>query len=252
MKSYYSIVVFLALVLSSVLAGVLSCKSAENAIVQDLDRALERTLAQKQELWITPDTIRDYRNNITLPQVRHHAYIAYCLPQEQRPRMSSHAMTWHKAGQTMAFHGYAECSLATVFSISDQRLSFSLFMLTILWGLLSLLFKRKIAPMPLNEQCEAIFGGIYYHDAEDTFYNLNHERIHLTPMQLELMKLFFASNNHRLSKEEICSSLWPKKENASETLYALIKRIRPVLSKNSSLTIDSDRGKAYRLTENNS
>ena len=37
-------------------------------------------------------------------------------------------------------------------------------------------------------------------------------------MQQQLMEMFFRSDTHLLTKAEICDALWPKKEDASETL----------------------------------
>lgn len=56
------------------------------------------------------------------------------------------------------------------------------------------------------------------------------------------------SDGHTLSKQDICRRLWPKKPDASATLYTLIKRIKPVIEANSSLKIESDRGRSYTLT----
>jgi DNA-binding response OmpR family regulator len=85
-------------------------------------------------------------------------------------------------------------------------------------------------------------------DNEKIFYNVQGQPIKLTPMQQQLMEMFFTSSNHQLSKTEICDTLWPKKPDANETLYTLIRRLKPVIEKNSNLKIESDRGKAYRLT----
>ena len=62
-----------------------------------------------------------------------------------------------------------------------------------------------------------------------------------------LMEMFFLSPTHSLTKSEICAALWPKKPDASETLYTLIKRLKPVIEQHSDLKIESDRGKAYEL-----
>ena len=72
-------------------------------------------------------------------------------------------------------------------------------------------------------------------------------KIQLTPMQQRLMEMFFNSPSHSLTKAEICAALWPGKPDASETLYTLIKRLKPVVERHSSLRIASDRSKAYRL-----
>ena len=66
-------------------------------------------------------------------------------------------------------------------------------------------------------------------------------------MQHSLVELFFTAEDHTLSKQEICDRLWPKKPDASDTLYTLIKRTKPILEANSNLKIESDRGRSYSL-----
>ena len=82
---------------------------------------------------------------------------------------------------------------------------------------------------------------------EGTFYDTRGQRIKLTPMQQQLMEMFFSSESHLLTKTEICDALWPKKPDASETLYTLIRRLKPVVEQHSNLKIESDRGRAYEL-----
>ena len=67
-------------------------------------------------------------------------------------------------------------------------------------------------------------------------------------MQHHLLTMFFLSPSHELSHREIADALWPKKPDASETLYTLIRRLKVVLSQHSSLTIIVDRGRSYSLT----
>jgi DNA-binding SARP family transcriptional activator len=64
------------------------------------------------------------------------------------------------------------------------------------------------------------------------------------------MMMFFSSDDHKLSKQEICDELWPKKPDASDTLYTLIKRIKPIIQIKGNLKIISERGKDYKLTVN--
>ena len=92
------------------------------------------------------------------------------------------------------------------------------------------------------------YGGLCYAEAEGAFYDVQGQRIKLTPMQQQLMEMFFRSDAHQLTKTEICDALWPKKPDASETLYTLIRRLRPIIEEHSDLKIESDRGKSYGLT----
>jgi DNA-binding response OmpR family regulator len=66
-------------------------------------------------------------------------------------------------------------------------------------------------------------------------------------MQHTLLEMFLKSDDHTLTKQEICDRLWPKKPDANDTLYTLIRRIKPIIEANSNLKIESDRGKSYSL-----
>ena len=116
-------------------------------------------------------------------------------------------------------------------------------MVGILWLLGCLWYTRKNKPRILVQGLS--YGGIVLH--QDTFMTLSGEQIHLTPMQHSLLKMFITSDTHTLSKQEICDQLWPKKPDASDTLYTLIRRIKPIIEVHSSLKIESDRGKSYSL-----
>ena len=92
------------------------------------------------------------------------------------------------------------------------------------------------------------YGGLRFAEAEGTFYDAAGRRIKLTRMQQQLLEMFFRSETRQLTKTEICDALWPKKPDASETLYTLISRLKPVIEQHSDLKIESDRGRAYELT----
>ena len=87
-----------------------------------------------------------------------------------------------------------------------------------------------------------------YSEDEDAFYNAHYETAPSTPMQHQLMQMFFPFHHHQLSKSEICDALWPKKDDPSETLFTLIAASE-TSHRNSNLKIEVDRGRAYRLTD---
>ena len=91
-----------------------------------------------------------------------------------------------------------------------------------------------------------LYGGLALVDGR--FVDAKGSVVKLTPMQQQLMEMLWQSPSHRLSKTEICDALWPKKENASETLYTLIRRLKPIVEEHSNLKIEADRGRAYELT----
>ena len=137
----------------------------------------------------------------------------------------------------------ANCSFATTFMMSDQKASGSLFVFGALWLLGSLWYVRRNKPELIVQGLA--YGGIVFHD--DKFMTVSGEEIRLTPMQHSLLKIFITTDTHTLSKQEICDRLWPKKPDASDTLYTLIRRIRPIIETHSTLKIESDRGKSYSL-----
>ena len=91
-----------------------------------------------------------------------------------------------------------------------------------------------------------LYGGLSLQDGR--FVNAKGCEVKLTPMQQQLMEMLWQSPSHQLSKAEICDALWPKKPDASETLYTLIRRLKPIIEEHSDLKIESDRGKSYGLT----
>lgn len=135
--------------------------------------------------------------------------------------------------------------MADILSMSNQRTSLALTLMAMIWAIASLYYHRR--KQPWNHEAD-MFGTMCYSQDEDSFYNQESgQAIKFTPMQHQLMQLFFNNMHHQLSKQEICDALWPKKPDASETLYTLIRRIKPVIEQNSNLMIESERGKSYRL-----
>jgi DNA-binding response OmpR family regulator len=151
--------------------------------------------------------------------------------------------TWQKD-----FTCYARCSAATIFSLSDQRPATVLWSVTLLWGMFCLYLRmRKGTALPA--QGALTYGGLTYSETEDRFLNGTGEAVRLTPMQRQLLRMFFSSPSHRLRKTEICDTLWPRKPDANDTLYTLVKRLRPIIEEHSSLRIESDRGCSYQLKD---
>ena len=88
----------------------------------------------------------------------------------------------------------------------------------------------------------------YTHCSEAPIFSLSDQRpAALLWLLTGFWAMFFQSPSHSLSKAEICEALWPKKPDASDTLYTLIRRLKPVIEQHSDLKIESDRSKSYRL-----
>ena len=226
------ILIFLLLCLTAMATSCGSYRKAERNIENDLKQALAKTINEKGMETMRQDSIRAYRSiartegemmtiavgdetlrrHLRNPQLGEMAFITYTVRCE-------------RGGWKVTFDTEAKCSAVMIWSLSDQRLSAWLAVMALLSLALSFRGRRQGQPITM-----------------DSF-----SATHLTPMQRQLMEMFVASGSHRLSKHEICDALWPKKDDASETLYALISRLKRELDKTSSFDIISDRGRAYIL-----
>lgn len=233
-KQQRAVVVLFALILASSLTSFTSYSCTSRLVNKDMDRALQLTMREQQCDVITQDTIGLFNSHLQMEALRGKATLAVDTRQKK-------------------FTCYASCSAATIFLLSDQRLATVLWSLSILWGLFCfyLHFKKKSQMILLSKEGLQVYGGLTYSEQEDMFLTSSGERIRLTPMQQQLLGMFFSAPSHSLLKSEICDALWPKKPDASDTLYTLIRRLRHIVEKQSSLRIESDRGKSYQLKDSN-
>ena len=226
MKQQYLVIVLFVLIVASCATSLGSYRATERLVADDMSQALSSALAQQQSDVITQDTIRTFNSNLQIAELRGKATIAVDTKGRE-------------------FRAYARCSEATIFSLSDQRLTAVLWSMTLLWAAFCF-YRRRHEMLQMAGMLQ--YGGLCFAEAEGTFYDAKGQRIKLTPMQQQLLEMFFRSEAHQLTKTEICDALWPKKPDASETLYTLIRRLKPVVEQHSNLKIESDRGRAYELT----
>lgn len=226
MKQNHAATILFALILASMMTSLGSYRMTARAVEADMDRALALTMAEQQDEVISPDTIRTFNSHLQIAALRGKATLAV----DARGRQ---------------FRAYAHCPGATVLGLTDQRPSAVMWILTAAWAVFCLYGRHRqenvLPDGPLN------YGGLRYAEQERCFYDAQGQQVRLTPMQQQLMEMFFRSPGHQLSKTEICDALWPKKTDASETLYALISRLKPIVEQHSELKIESDRGRAYIL-----
>lgn len=225
MKQKYAVIVFLVLIAASGLTSFSSYSATEQLVDDDMSQALALALDEQQSDVISADTIRVFNSYLQLEQLRGHAMLAVDTRQK-------------------GFRCEAKCSAATIFSMSEQRPALALWTLAMLWAAFCL-YRRK-QEMPLLAGLPH-YGDLRFSESEARFFDAEGQHVKLTPMQQQLMELFFRAPNHTLSKTEICETLWPKKEDANETLYTLIRRLKPIVEQHSNLKIEADRGKAYEL-----
>lgn len=223
-------VIFVFIMLCALCSSVCNYKNAENKITRDVNNALKLTLAEMPNDVVNADTISCYRSHLTIAELKDTACIA----------MTSVRRAGRQETQMVA---QANCNFMTIMMISDQRASGALLFAGVLWIMCSMLYMRRFKPEMFAEGLT--YGSIIF--ANDQFVTAKGEPIHFTPMQHSLMEMFMKTTSHSLSKQEICDRLWPKKPDASDTLYTLIKRVKPILEANSNLKIECDRGKSYTL-----
>ena len=225
MKQKYAVIVFLVLIAASGLTSFTSYSATERLVEDDMSQALALALDEQQSDVISADTIRVFNSHLQLNQLRGHAMLAVDTRQK-------------------GFRCEARCSAATIFSMSEQRPALVLWITAMLWAVFCFYRRKQVIPMLTGVQQ---YGGLNYAESEGRFFDTEGQHVKLTPMQQQLMEMFFRSESHLLTKTEICEALWPKKEDASETLYTLIRRLKPIIEQHSDLKIEADRGKAYEL-----
>lgn len=271
-----SVAVFLTLMLTSLLAGRHNYCKARNEITADLNQALAQTLKERKDYIITQDTIRVYKQlrktsggqvliavsderfcrYLKDKRLQQAAFITFDVVDSdfQNNSLGDQAVCSDTlivkdkhAGETLALKGYARLSVASILGMSDQRIPAACMISAFLWAMLSWLYLRK-----KQEGSEAVtgFGGLVYSEVDQRFYTAAHTPIRFTPMQQQLMLLFWNAPSHSLTKEDICAALWPKKEDANDTLYTLIRRLKPIVEEHTNLKIVADRGRNYSLEIN--
>lgn len=270
------VIVFLTLMLSSLLAGRHSYCTAKEELTADLNQALALIVKEKTRPVITQDTIRTYKQlrkvsggkvliavaderfcrYLKNKRLKESAFLTFDVVDNQYtghttdgPAICSDTLIIEDPTlqETLALKGYTRLSAAAVFGLSDQRLSAGLMIAAFLWGIFVRLSLRR-TKKEVEMQVESIgFGGLVYSETDNCFYNANHDLIHFTPMQEQLIRMFWDAPSHTLTKEEICTALWPKKDDANDTLYTLIRRLKAIIERHTNLKIVADRGKSYSL-----
>ena len=219
MKQRLPIVVLFALIVASSLFSLNSYRTTELMVTEDMNQALAKALEEQQSEVISADTIRVFNNYLQTEDLKGKAVLALDTEKGFQPR--------------------PQVSTATILALSDQRPSMVLWSMVVLWGMYCLYQHRRRMAM-------GMFGGLALQ--EGSFVDAKGCVVRLTPMQQQLMEMLWQSPSHKLSKTEICDALWPKKEDASETLYTLVRRLKPIIEEHSNLKIEVDRGRAYGLT----
>ncbi|WP_300730031.1 winged helix-turn-helix domain-containing protein [uncultured Bacteroides sp.] len=250
MKPITAIIVFFSLMIPALCLSWGNYSATKEYIIEDVNQALAKTIQTRNCNRITNDTIQAFRANLTMAQLKESSYLSLCTDEPSRSVFCSDTMIYRTGNEIMYIRAYPNCSKAAVFWMSEQELPLMLFVCSLLWGLFSFVYMKKkgeteVVAYPVASMIEV--GTLSFSESENLFYNDRKEAVYFTPMQLQLMKMFMESENHQLSVDDICNKLWPGKDNAKETLYTLIRRLKPIVEKNSNVRIVAEKGHYYAL-----
>ena len=259
----YGMFIPLALMIASIITCCFSYSNAKQTIANDLNDAMFALANENSELWTRPDTIAAIRHmyetthkpliyqasdvNFRNPSLKDEVYFTLALVDTNN---GSHRIGGNKIasdsiiimperaadGLAIQVQGFADCSVASIFSASDQTLPGILFSLSILSMASMLIWKRKETVTP-----EAEFIAIPTSPSLDG--------IKLTPMQRQLAQMLLEAPGMKVDKRSLCESLWGNKSNAEESLYTLVKRTKNALAQ-ANMEIVCNRGDSYELRIN--
>lgn len=259
----YGMFIPLALMIASIITCCFSYSNAKQTIANDLNDAMFALANENSELWTRPDTIAAIRHmyetthkpliyqasdvNFRNPSLKDEVYFTLALVDTNN---GSHRIGGNKIasdsiiimperaadGLAIQVQGFADCSVASIFSASDQTLPGILFSLSVLSMASMLIWKRKETETP-----EAEFIAIPTSPSLDG--------IKLTPMQRQLAQMLLEAPGMKVDKRSLCESLWGNKSNAEESLYTLVKRTKNALAQ-ANMEIVCNRGDSYELRIN--
>ena len=256
----YGMFIPMAFMIASIVSCCFSYSDAKQNITDDLNDAMFALANENSELWTRPDTIAAIRQmyetthkpliyeasdvNFRNTFLKDEAYFTLSLVDKKNVASAirgnkiasdSIMLVPDEAtdGLAIKVQGFADCSIASVFSASDQTLPGILFSLSIL-SLTGMFVWRKRTPVMPQARVIAV-------PATPTLNG-----IHLTPMQRQFAQMLLDAPDMKVDKRTLCQTLWDNKSNAEESLYTLVRRTKTALSK-ANLEIVCNRGDSYEL-----
>lgn len=259
----YGMFIPLAFMIASLITCCLSYSNAKQDIANDLNDAMFALANENNELWTRPDTVAAIRQmyetthkpliyqasdvNFRTPSLKDEAYFTLALVDK---KISSHRigenkiasdsimlMPQHTAdGTAIQVQGFADCSMASVFSASDQTLPGILLSLSVLSMAGMFVWSRKESETPETELI-----------AVPATPSL--DGVKLTPMQRRFAQMLLDAPDMKVDKRVLCETLWDNKSNAEESLYTLVRRTKNALAE-ANIEIVCNRGDSYELRVN--
>ena len=255
----YLMVLPVVLLLGSIAVGFSNYQETKEEMHRDLTNALRQFVMDESRQLLLLDTLHtlhknsvltlnnvenSFRDQLTILPLKDTSHVSVCILHNNEREafreeafVSSDTLLWHSAQQessnaVIALKAYANPSFCAMLGQSDQRLSITGILFSILLFSV-LLWRFRMSGTDL--EIEAIST------------QPSKREIHLTPMQEQLMEMFASAPDHILSKDSICATLWPKKERPENTLYTFISRMKVTLRDQLGMDIINIRGKEYKL-----
>ena len=254
MKPIVAIIVFFSLMSLSLFLGYANYVTAKEYIIEDVNQALAKTVLSSNPERITADTLRIFKSNLQISRIKETSYLSLCTDEPSRVSFCSDTVSFKTAHERLYIRAYPNCSKATIFSLSEQTVPSALLTASMLWGMFSLLYLRRkknaiVSTAPAKHTVQ--FGNLSFSASSCQFYNELKEEIYFTSMQRSFMQMLMESEDKKVSIDDVCATLWPGKENAKESLYTLVRRLRPIVESNTNLKIVADKGGYYRFSLKN-
>ena len=127
-----------------------------------MNKALTLTLQENKYQWITPDTIQSYRSHLSIDLLKSTSNLCYVMEDRRRGKNNSQLVNSANllSSKEMllnehSIQSYANCSMADVLSMSNQRTSLTLTLMAMIWALAS----RDKARDEAEKQKDAIASG---------------------------------------------------------------------------------------------
>ena len=235
MRPIVAITVFFSLMIPSLFLGYMNYRTAKENIIEDINQALVKTVLSSHPERITADTLRVFKSNLQISRLKETSYLSLCTDEPSKVSFCSDTVSFRTAHERLYIRAYPNCS-------------------SLLWGMLSLLYlhrKRNAIEIAVPAKHTVLFGNLSFSASSSQFYNEQKEEIYFTSMQRSLMRMLMESEDKKVSMDDICRNLWPGKDNAKESLYTLVRRLKPIVESNTNLKIVADKGGYYRLSLKN-
>ena len=256
----YGMFIPLAFMIASIVSCCFSYSNAKQNIADDLNDAMLALANENSELWTRPDTVAAIRQmyetthkpliyeasdvNFRNTSLKDEADFTLALVdkkniaskiRENKIASDSIMLVPECAtdGLAIKVQGFADCSMASVFSASDQTLPGILFSFSIL-SLTGMCALRKRTTVMSQD-------GVIAVPSTPTL-----DGIKLTPMQRQFAQMLLDAPEMKVDKRTLCETLWDNKSNAEESLYTLVRRTKTALAK-ANMEIICNRGDSYEL-----